>query len=288
MARRLTASEKSIVRSQWPRMDVDDVWVSGPATGAYNCLAWTLGIDNRWVWPWGTREPSVSQFNSFFRSRGYVVSSGSGIIAGFGTSSDMLHASITGPGHGTRWESKCGRWLRIQHGLGEMERGAYGIVRVFYRQETALRAEPVVPPVAPEIGKFEAEESLVMLVDEEKKGLSALIERLDANLQQRFQEAYEHWRETWDQPWLACSSNPADYTRSQAFFDLIALGPEIAPLLVHKLQEPDGFFALQALRYVGRDALFAGQDYDLDDPRHLQGEQGKAQEVLQRFIALEC
>src|SRR5947199_6444803 len=48
--------------------------------------------------------------------------------------SDMTHGCVSGPGHGPRWESKCGSNLRIQHGLHELIGSHYGRVVAFYRK----------------------------------------------------------------------------------------------------------------------------------------------------------
>ena len=133
MPRSLTAEEKEKARTVWPRMNVDSVVVTDEATSRYNCLSWTLGITTSWTWPWGSRNATKGEFAALYRDYGYAPSS-SGPIAAFGINANsMTHGSISGDGHGPRWESKCGAWLRIQHGLAEMEGGnTYGNVQGYY------------------------------------------------------------------------------------------------------------------------------------------------------------
>src|SRR5262245_21814324 len=112
MSRTLTASEQSLAQKIWPRMNGVQVVVTDEATSRYNCIAWTLGISTRWIWPWGQGNPTMAEFDAFYQSCGFVPSS-TGTIAAFGMSpNQMTHASISGPEHGPRWESKCGTWLR--------------------------------------------------------------------------------------------------------------------------------------------------------------------------------
>ena len=133
MPRGLTAQERIQAKQFWPKMNVAAVVVTGAATTRYNCLAWTLGITTSWIWPW--QKPNVAKidFDGFYVAQGFVPAA-TGPIAVFGLNPNLMaHGSISGPGHGPRWESKCGAWLRIQHGLAEMEGGSlYGNVLGFY------------------------------------------------------------------------------------------------------------------------------------------------------------
>jgi hypothetical protein len=133
MARPLTSQEKTQARLIWPRMNVDSVVVTDEATTRYSCIAWTLGITTSWIWPWGTLNPSKAEFDAEYGRFGFSPAD-VGNIAAFGLDlTSMTHGSIRGPDHWPRWESKCGAWLRIQHGLDEMEGGSiYGSVLGFY------------------------------------------------------------------------------------------------------------------------------------------------------------
>ena len=128
MARPMTAAEQQRFHGYFPNLNVSQVIVTDNATATYNCIAWTVGVANRWLWPGS----SLAHFDTFYRGYGFIRS-GNGPIAAWGHStSGMAHASISGPGHGPRWESKCGGDLRIQHGLNELAGGLYGRVLAFY------------------------------------------------------------------------------------------------------------------------------------------------------------
>ena len=148
MARSLTSTEKVRFRGYFPSLDVDRAVVTGEVSGVYNCIAWTVGVTNRWLWPGS----SLASFDTFYRGFGYVRANG-GPIAVWGHSTlKMKHGSISGTGHGPRWESKCGPDLRIQHGLGELVGSTYGRVVAFYRRSRTLTAsnEPLVEEVMKE------------------------------------------------------------------------------------------------------------------------------------------
>lgn len=134
MSRPMTRAEKARFRRFFPGLNVNATVVTGEATNVYNCIAWTVGLTNRWIWPGNT----LAQFDTFYRGLGLVRCS-NGPLAAWGFSpSHMTHGSISGPGHGPRWESKCGADLRIEHGLGELAGSSYGHVVAFYCRHHAL------------------------------------------------------------------------------------------------------------------------------------------------------
>jgi hypothetical protein len=190
----------------------------------------------------------------------------------------MKHGSISGNGHGPRWESKCGRWLRIQHGLGEMEGGIYGRVKGYYTK-SRLIADANIQAILKE------EELMSLLSDNEKALITNLTKLYDAEGRKAFEEVYSKWSETWDAPAYAMSSIPSDYAKSPEFRDLIALGEDIVPLLMEKLADPDQFLALQAVEYLARPEVIA--EFELDDPAVLEGEQERAAQTVRRWLSFE-
>ncbi len=59
--------------------------------------------------------------------------------------------------------------------------------------------------------------------------------------------AYAAWKAAWSHPLIVVSSAPAARAQTVEFLELITLGPEILPLLMEKLTDPDEFFALVAV-----------------------------------------
>src|SRR5713101_2181766 len=136
MARSMTPAEKQRFRGYFPSLNVDAAVVTGETSQVYNCISWTVDVTDRWLWPGS----AVANFDTFYRGFGFVRSSDGPIAAWGHSTSNMTHGSISGPGHGPRWESKCGSDLRIQHGLNELVGSTYGRVLAFYARSLALAA----------------------------------------------------------------------------------------------------------------------------------------------------
>jgi hypothetical protein len=262
-------------------MTVTAVVVTGNATTRYNCLAWTLGITTSWIWPWGPRYPTKAELDAFYRSYGFIPA-GSGPIAVFGLNlGSMTHASISGAGHGPRWESKCGAWLRIQHGLAEMEGGVfYGNVLGFYSSSGGAAVET---PEAIETSRTMRTEKLTK---SDLKFLQTRVQQVPPDLKDRFAKTYQAWKEAINHPLIVASSNPGARAQTPAFLELIALGPEILPLLMEKLTDPDEFFALQAVDRLSRPEFVVSREPN--DPAILLGEQGRAIETVKQWIRTEA
>lgn len=277
MTRSFTPKEEAQAKLAWPKMNTAGVVVTDEATPRYNCLAWTLGIATRWLWPWPPGAVSKDDFDAFYLANGFVPSP-TGPIAAFGLGpGKMTHGSVSGTGHGPRWESKCGAWLRIQHGLAEMEGGAiYGHVLGFY--------------AASSLGETAAERLTAMKTERlskaELKFIKARAEQVADELRERFARAYARWKEDWDHPLMALSSDPAARTQTPAFLELIALGSEILPLLMERLTHADEFFALQAVDRLIR--LEFVVRHDPTEPAVLLGEQGRAVETVKQWIRMEA
>ena len=117
----------------------------------------------------------------------------------------MTHGCISGPGHGPRWESKCGSDLRIQHGLGELTGASYGRVVAFYTRSRSLLAfnESLVEEVMKE------KESKSYLSASQKKSLGSERDAIAPDLKDAFEEAFKVWRQTWFSGGLAVNFEPA-------------------------------------------------------------------------------
>ena len=280
MPRPLTSAEKSEVQNLFPNMNVERVVVSAEADVTYNCLAWTLGITSRWVWPWGSRDATKAEFDALYRSHGLSPSQ-NGPIAAFGASNNaMKHGAISGLGHGTRWESKLGNSLRIQHGLGEMEGGFYGRTKGFYSGSRLLRTDRTI------VEALEKEDLMALLSDDEKELVLKLNSTVDVHLRKAFIEAYAKWVATWSDPGIAFSSVPGDYAKSDQFRRLLAMGEAIVPLVIEKLIEPDQFFALQLVEHLAKREIVS--EFEPEDPIILEGEQERAAATVRRWLGFNA
>ncbi len=276
MARQMTAAEKRRFRAYFPNLDVDRAVVTGEASTVYNCISWTVGVTNRWIWPGN----SLADFDAFYRGFGFVRS-GDGTIAAWGLSpSNMTHGSVSGPRHGPRWESKCGGDLRIQHGLNELVSSSYGRALAFYRRSHRLAAP--FDAAREEIMKEKAARSY--LSPAQRRALHEERERAPAELRSAFDKAFVAWKSTWFSGGLAISSNPHTRAVGKEYDALIALGPAILPLVVEQLADSENFFALELYDALQSDEKLIVQ-FDPDDERVLEGEQGRAQRVVQAWFA---
>ena len=133
-----TAEQKTRIEPHFPNLKT---WnVTGPATDKYNCIAWSVGIKNEWIWPGHT----VQDFDSFYSLHGWTVSSNCN--REYKKRKVALYAYNSNPNscsHGSRethdcgWdESKLGKWERIMHIRTELEGGFYGyIIRCYEKRD---------------------------------------------------------------------------------------------------------------------------------------------------------
>lgn len=276
MARPMTPAEKTRFPSFFPSLDVNRAIVTDGPSAVYNCISWTIGVTNRWIWPGST----LANFDAFYRGFG-LIRSGDGPIAVWGHSTtNMTHGSVSGPGHGPRWESKCGADLRIQHGLNELVGSSYGRVVAFYRRG---RTRPATnETLAETIMKDRVAKSY--LSPAQRKALAQERERIPAELRDAYTRAFAAWKETWFSGGLGISSNPHMRAVGKEYDTLIAMGPAIIPLLVESLADPENFFALELYDAIQPDEKLLVQ-FEPDDERIVEGEQGRAQRVVQGWFA---
>lgn len=276
MARPMTVAEKQRFRSHFPLLDVDKAVVTGELSAVYNCISWTVGLTDRWLWPGST----IANFDTSYRGFGFVRSN-DGPIAAWGQSpSNMTHGAISGTGHGPRWESKCGGDLRIQHGLNELVGSRYGRVVAFYRGSRLVSsAFGRVPETA-----VKAKNAKSYMSSIQKKVLREQRRAVPIEVQNAFQSAFRAWKETWFAGGLAISSDPHTRTVGKEFDDLIAMGPSILPLLIEELADPENFLALQLYDAIQPNEKLLVQ-FGPEDERILEGEQGRARRVVEAWFA---
>ena len=272
MSRPMTVDEQRRFKWYFPGLDVKRAVVTDGMTTQYNCIAWTVGITTRWIWPGG----SLADFDTFYARRGYSRSSNEPLAA-WALSGTMTHGCISGAGHGPRWESKCGKDLRIQHGLGELEGSAYGHVAAFYRKtELSDIAKPLVYSSPEEVGQVD--------IGIQNAVLQEAVSAVSRPVVDEFERRFSSWKETWVEEHSAHLSNPAFVTHTREFSELVAMGREILPLIVGKLTDSENFLALQLYEAVEVDANLRVR-IEAGDEAILEGEQGRALRTVERWIA---
>jgi hypothetical protein len=121
--------------------------LTSPASPMYNCIAWTLGITDRWWWPrnpdmyWPSAcpdEETIPAFQAVFSFFGYKPCEDGQLESGY--EKIALYAKGNKPTHTARqlrngrWTSKCGQNVDIEHNLRELEGKTYGNVVMYFRR----------------------------------------------------------------------------------------------------------------------------------------------------------
>jgi hypothetical protein len=129
-------SRRALIEGLFPNLVT---WsVTGPATSAYNCIAWSVGRTNEWLWPGNT----IADFDAFYARHGWSLSTNGS--REYKKRKVALYANNSDPNdctHGSRethdcvWdESKLGSLERIMHIRRELEGGSYGDVIRYYEK----------------------------------------------------------------------------------------------------------------------------------------------------------
>jgi hypothetical protein len=170
--------------------------------------------------------------------------------------------------------------LRIQHGLNELVGGLYGHVVAFYSKLRTLPAP--FAAIAEEVMKEKLARSY--LSASQKQLLHKQQTAIPSKVQSAFAAAFRAWKDTWVAGGLAVSSDPHTRAVGSEFDALVALGPTILPLLIEKLADPENFLSLTLYDTLQADKNLLVQ-YEPDDERILEGEQGRARRVVQAWFA---
>ncbi|MBD3265539.1 hypothetical protein GF373_02620 [bacterium] len=273
MRRPMTEDEKKRFRGYFPRLDVDRAVVTDNVTSRYNCISWTVGVTTRWLWPGS----SIGDFDNFYQKYGYIRSSNGPIAAWGHTKSSMTHGCVSGPGHGPRWESKCGSDLRIQHGLNELVGASYGRVVAFYAKAKFVMDMALMEMIQ-KINEIEGPQIMV-LEEEQQEILRDALNKVSKDIRGAFETLFAEWKKTWSAEEFWHVSNPAFVRYTEPYKQLAAMGDEIVPLVVDKLTDSDNFFALQLYDALQPDEKLVIQP-DTEGDEILEGEQGRAKRTV--------
>ena len=119
---------------------------------------------------------------------------------------------------------------------------------------------------------------------DQRRALNEERQRVPEKDRADFVDAFAAWKKTWFSGGLAISSDPHTRAVGKEYDALIALGPAILPLVVEQLADPENFLVLQLY-----DALQPSEkllvQFEPDDERILEGEQGRAKRVVKAWFA---
>lgn len=130
----------------FPRLD-KSTRPASPPTKIYNCIAWALGVTDRWWWPgrldayWlpgCPEQPSIPAFKALFAIFRYKPCADGRLESGY--EKLALYAKGNEPTHAARqlrngrWTSKCGANVDIEHKVKDLEGPKYGKVIMYFRR----------------------------------------------------------------------------------------------------------------------------------------------------------
>jgi len=259
--------DNSNIMSFFPNLKADDAIKTAPASATYNCISWSGGITNTWIWPpnpgnpWYDTNP-LTAFDKFYgnnpsRYSGAMTYTRTGatvdnsVVDLWASGGVYKHASVKKPGndhpHGYDWESKPGGLMRTLHPRYALRGNDYGDVSNYYKPTGTYAGTS-----SQAIGGLTFEESIkrgltilekVDLSGDEKAKQSNLIENIPEKVKQEFNAKYEAWKETWDDPSLIFVSNPRMFTQSKQYEEFLSYSKEqdkaIWPLLFQRYEQGD-------------------------------------------------
>lgn len=136
---------------EFPNSLIESFQDTSPQDPLYNCIAWTYGVQESWMWPaiycsWPQNVPKISTINSFkelFSRIGYKECEDGDL------EQDFLKVAIYekegNPTHAARqlesglWTSKLGREWDVSHTIFSMADGEYGNVSVYMKRRITNR-----------------------------------------------------------------------------------------------------------------------------------------------------
>ncbi len=118
----------------------------------------------------------------------------------------------------------------------------------------------------------------------QKRALREQSRRVPAEQQAAFEAAFNAWKNMWFGGGLAISSDPHTRAVGEEFDALVALGPAILSLVIEKLADPDNLLALQLYDAIQPEERLLVQ-FEPENERILEGEQGRARRVVQAWFA---
>ncbi|MDU7693201.1 MAG: hypothetical protein E7K04_03025 [Helicobacter sp.] len=288
----LDDGEKFLYKSFFPKLDVDTARETSISTECYNCLAWTLGITNKWLWPiyhayLDPTQTTQDDFNRFYHDAGFELTNRSNAeIAAFGALTKQGKLYMT---HGAKiyskqkdltdkWESKLGAYIRLEHELEGLDGDSYGKPVAFYKK--AAHFENVQREAQKRRSNIKKPEFMdIQKLRHKIDGIEpAIVQEFDAN----FLNWTENWQDSANENRLF-SSNPASRAFGDYFLELIGLGAQadLLPLVVLRLYTGDFWANLlyDALQKDESLRVFYGEDCHI-----FEGEIGRSYKIVERYI----
>ena len=237
--------------TDFPNLKADDVIISAPATGDYNCIAWAGGD-----WENGITTPFFMSYNdaqdwfdNYFGTRGYTrtgATSSNSIIDLWALGGMHTHASIRKHSnsdaipHGYDWESKMGSGCRIYHPRNALEGSStvwsYGYVVAYY---TIVPSSCLSNSVFEDVAEGRVVIENVSFSEEESLFLDSRLQSFDNQLATDFNLKYQEWKEYITESLLSSSLQMSKNEKYKALYDFCKQHAETKYLIFDILRKND-------------------------------------------------
>lgn len=194
----------------------DDAIQSAPATGIYNCIAWSGGIYNDWCWPLSdfsshNYSDALGAFDLFYGSERYDgcqkftrvgANENNSVIDLWGIrhadgSIEYTHASVRNGAdaniHGYDWESKPGSLMRTFHPRYSLNGTNYGEVVEHY-----IPINTSTKTLDQSIAEGTTTIEYADYNEEEKSIIKSHVKNIDRSVLEEFNELYAQWNNIWN------------------------------------------------------------------------------------------
>lgn len=285
MRRAPTQAEKDDLKRDFPNLDVNNITVTGEATGTYNCIAYSMGITYKWIDPESFYNNFIEQYRNaralYGASCNYEQTGTEGnnaTVDGWGNSSiDMTHGSVIY--NSNTWESKLGRSLRITHKRSELSGTLYGRILVSFIESRTKADMSEIKELAEQIAQDDIE-----LSDAEKQAVIDKAAKIAPDVKIQFNNLFNAWNEEISiNPKTKYSSSTLTYAILPQFKEMQAMGKNIIPLIMEKLLDENNFFLLPLYDAIQSDTQLK-ISYRKGDVKILEGEQNKAKRIVRLWL----
>lgn len=143
----MPTSDPTIER-KFPLAKQEGYQITSPETPSYNCIAWTIGRNDKWMWPhpdyfWPTNlsySAKLSVFIKLYESYGYIICKDEKYEKGFEKIAIYVTENTDIVTHAARqlesgkWTSKLGNYKDIKHTLEGLTNSSYGKVAAIVKR----------------------------------------------------------------------------------------------------------------------------------------------------------
>lgn len=251
--------------NKYPHLNRDSVLITDfNQCMDYNCIAWSLGFDDRWINPLD----NVKQMAEFYAEYGCRQTAAPNMQAiDLWVSGDKpVHASKLHDTQHALWESKRGQNYRMTHNRDGLRGNEYG--------------SPLCSFTAPSMDTVYKKRQRKEWSCGELRVIQSETDRIPMKIGEAFEEKFSYWKKQWKtEPFMSCS-NTNDLKGAPGWRELYEMGEEILPLVVRKLCDEENFPALVLYDDLQREEnLVIGYTKDW-----IEGEQARAARTVEKWV----